>query len=73
MRLLEAARRLSSRVAPRSRNRTAALFDTLADDISTWMQDRRQDPEGAQAILDETCRAIARYLKEHEESGAADE
>lgn len=64
MRLLEAARRLSSRAATRSTDQTIALLGALAEDISTWMQERRRDPGGATAVLDESCRAIARYLKE---------
>lgn len=73
MRLLEAARRLSRHAATRSSDRTTALFDTLTEGISTWMQERHRDPVGATAVLDESCRAIARYLKEQESESEAQE
>jgi phage gp36-like protein len=73
MRLLEAARRLSRYAASESSDRTTALFDTLEAGISAWMQERHRDPRRAAAVLDESCRAIARYLKEQaSESEAQD-
>lgn len=68
MRLLEAARRLSSRAATRSSDRTTTLFDALTEDISTWIQERRRDPAGASDVLDEVCRRLARHLKEEQEA-----
>lgn len=71
MRLLDAAERFSHLMLPQASGGVAALLKMLSDETPAWQGERRHDPEGYVAFMDECCRAVARELKRQDAEGKA--
>lgn len=66
MRMIEATRRLSDLLLPQARAEIKPLLTMLSHEIETWQSERRRDPAGYVAFIDECCRRVARELKRRE-------
>ena len=63
MRMVEATRRLTNLLLPQASEEVKPLLTMLSSEIEVWQAERRKNPEGYLAFIDECCRQVAHQLK----------